>query len=317
LAARGRQASYPHDMPDVVLAILPVFLLIFLGTGLKAAAFLTPAFWEGAERLTYFVLFPALLLTTLARAEFGDIDVLPMAGAISAAVLAMAAGLLAARPWLAPSRAAFTSLFQGSIRFNTYIGLAAAAGVLGAAGLAAAAVAVALLVPLGNLLSVAALAWLGTGDRPKSLEVLRQLALNPLILASVLGIAINLAGLELPPVVDPLLTVLGRGALPLGLLAVGAGLDFAAARLGGRTLALACVLKLAVLPALTALGCWIFGATGAAAAVAVLFNGLPTAPSAYILARQMGGEAKLMASIITTQVALSALTLPVLLILMA
>ncbi len=302
-------------MPDVVLAILPVFLLIFLGTGLKAAGVLAPAFWEGAERLTYFVLFPALLVTTLARAQFGDIDVLPMAGAIAAAVLAMAAGLVAARPWLAHSGAAFTSLFQGSIRFNTYIGLAAASGVLGAAGLAAAAVAVALLVPLGNLLSVAALAWHGTGDRPRSLEVLRQLALNPLILASVLGIAINLAGLELPPVVDPLLTVLGRGALPLGLLAVGAGLDFAAARAGGRTLALACLLKLVVMPALTALGCWIFGAAGAAAAVAVLFNGLPTAPSAYILARQMGGEAKLMASIITAQVALSAITLPVFLIL--
>jgi hypothetical protein len=304
-------------MPDVVLAILPVFLLIFLGTGLKAAGVLAPAFWEGAERLTYFVLFPALLLTTLARAQFGDLEVLPMAGAIAAAVLVMAAGLLAARPWLAPSGAAFTSLFQGSIRFNTYIGLAAASGVLGAAGLAAAAVAVALLVPLGNLLSVAALAWLGTGDRPKALEILRQLALNPLILASGLGIAINLGGLELPPVVGPLLTVLGRGALPLGLLAVGAGLDFAAARAGGRTLALACVLKLALMPALTALGCWIFGAAGVAAAVAVLFNGLPTAPSAYILARQMGGEAKLMASIITAQVALAAITLPVILILVS
>ncbi len=303
-------------MLDVVLAILPVFALIFLGTGLKAAGFLPPAFWEGAERLTYFLLFPALLLTTLAKAEFGDLEVLPMAAAIAAAVLLMAASLLAAKPWLTMGGAAFTSLFQGSIRFNTYIGLAAASGVLGAAGLAGAAVAVALLVPLGNLLSVAALAWLAAESRPRLAEILRQLALNPLILASLLGIAINLGGFALPPVVDPILTVLGRGALPLGLLAVGAGLDFAAARRGGRTLAMACLLKLAVLPALTALGCWIIGATGAAAAVAVLFNGLPTAPSAYILARRMGGEAKLMASIITAQVALSALTLPIVLILM-
>ena len=303
-------------MLDVVLAILPVFLLIFLGTGLKAAGFLPPAFWEGAERLTYFLLFPALLLTTLATAEFGDLEVLPMAAAIAGAVLVMAAGLLAAKPWLDMDGATFTSLFQGSIRFNTYIGLAAASGVLGAAGLAGAAVAVALLVPLGNLLSVATLAWHAADSRPRLAEILRQLALNPLILASVLGIAINLGGFTLPPVVDPILTVLGRGALPLGLLAVGAGLDFAAARRGGRTLAMACLLKLAVLPALTAFGCWIFGATGVAAAVAVLFNGLPTAPSAYILARQMGGEAQLMASIITAQVALSALTLPVLLILM-
>jgi predicted permease len=301
-------------MSDIVLAILPVFLLIFLGTGLKAAGILAPAFWEGAERLTYFLLFPALLVTTLAGARFGELAVLPMSAAICAAVLIMAAGLLVAKPWLAMGGGAFTSLFQGSIRFNTYIGLAAAAGVFGTAGLAAAAVAVALLVPLGNLLSVAALAWHAGKGRPRAREVLRQLALNPLILASALGIALNLGGRALPPVIDPLLTVLGRGALPLGLLAVGAGLDFAAARRGGRTLALACLLKLAVLPALTALGCWVFGAGGVAAGVAVLFNALPTAPSAYILARRMGGEARLMASIITAQVALSALTLPLILI---
>ncbi len=303
-------------MLDVILAILPVFALIALGTGLKAATFLWPAFWEGAEWLTYFLLFPALLLRTLATAEFGDLEVLPMTAAIAGAVLVMAASLLAAKPSLRMGGATFTSLFQGSIRFNTYIGLAAASGVLGAAGLAAAAVAVALLVPLGNLLSVATLAWHAAETRPRPVEILRQLALNPLIMASVLGIAINIGGFALPPVIDSILMELGRIALPLGLMAVGAGLDFAAARRGGRTLALACLLKLAVLPALTALGCWIFGAAGVSAAVAVLFNGLPTAPSAYILARQMGGEARLMASIITAQVALAALTLPVLLILM-
>jgi predicted permease len=304
-------------MLDVVLAILPVFALIFLGSGLRAAGLLAPAFWEGAERLTYFLLLPALLLTTLASAEFGELEVLPMVGAIMAAVLTMAAGLLVARPWLKTGDAAFTSLFQGSIRFNTYIGLAAASGALGAVGLAAAAVAVALLVPLGNLLSVTALAWHAAETRPRTIEILRQLALNPLILASVVGITVNIGGLELPLVAEPTLKILAHGALPLGLLAVGAGLDFAAARLAGRILALACVLKLAVLPTLTALGCWIFGAVDVAAAVAVLFNGLPTAPSAYILARQMGGEAQLMASIITAQVALSAMTLPIILILTA
>jgi predicted permease len=303
-------------MSDVVLAILPVFLLIFLGTGLKAAGVLAPAFWEGAERLTYFLLLPALLVTTLAGVRFGTLAVLPMTAAITAAVLVMAVGLLAARPWLKAGGAAFTSLFQGAIRFNTYIGLAAATGVYGAAGLAAAAVALALLVPLGNLLSVVALARHARKSRPRALEILRQLVLNPLILACALGIALNLRGLALPPVVDPLLTVLGRCALPLGLLAVGAGLDFAAVRRGGRTLALACLLKLAVLPALTAVGCWVLGVTGVPAGVAVLFNALPTAPSAYILARQMGGEARLMASIITAQVALSVLTLPVVLIAM-
>jgi len=299
-------------MIEVALAILPVFLLIFLGTALKAAGFLTAAFWEGAERLTYFLLFPALLFVTLASADFGGLDVLPMAAALALAVLVMAGALLAARPRLAEGPG-FTSLFQGATRFNTYIGLAVAFGALGPAGAAAAAVAIALLVPLGNLLSVIMLARYGAAQRPSLARVLREVAANPLILACLLGLAVNRAGLGLPPVVEPVLTVLGRGALPLGLLTVGAGLDFAAARAGGRLLAGACVLKLAVMPTLTALACWALGLGGVAAAVAILFNGLPTAPSAYIMARQMGGDAKLMASIITAQVALSALTLPLIL----
>ncbi len=302
-------------MIEVALAILPVFLLIFLGAALKLAGFLTTAFWEGAQRLTYFVLFPALLFVTLASADFGGLEVLPMAAALAAAVLVMAGALIAARPWLAEGPG-FTSLFQGATRFNTYIGLAVALGVLGTAGAAAAAVAIALLVPLGNLLSVAVLARHDAARRPGVARVLREVAANPLILACLLGLAVSGAGLGLPPVVEPVLSVLGRAALPLGLLTVGAGLDFAAARADGRLLASACVLKLVVMPALTALACWALGVGGLAAAVAVLFNGLPTAPSAYIMARQMGGDAKLMASIITAQVALSALTLPLILTLM-
>ncbi len=302
-------------MIEVALAILPVFLLIFLGAALKLAGFLTTAFWEGAQRLTYFVLFPALLFVTLASADFGGLEVLPMAAALAAAVLVMAGALIAARPWLAEGPG-FTSLFQGATRFNTYIGLAVALGVLGTAGAAAAAVAIALLVPLGNLLSVAVLARHDAARRPGVARVLREVAANPLILACLLGLAVSGAGLGLPPVVEPVLSVLGRAALPLGLLTVGAGLDFSAARADGRLLASACVLKLVVMPALTALACWALGVGGLAAAVAVLFNGLPTAPSAYIMARQMGGDAKLMASIITAQVALSALTLPLILTLM-
>ena len=48
------------------------------------------------------------------------------------------------------------------------------------------------------------------------------------------------------------------------------------------------------------------------AAVAVLYNGLPTSASSYVLARQMGGDGKLMAGIITATTLAAALTLPVL-----
>ncbi len=300
-------------MIQIALVILPVFLLIFLGWVLRRRAFPGEAFWAPAERLTYFLLFPVLLATTLARADFSELAVLPMAAAIVAAILVMTAALLLARPCLGLDGPGFTSLFQGAVRMNTYIGLAVTFGVAGEAGLAAAAVAVAAIVPLVNLLCVAMLARYGTAAQPTLGGVARQIATNPLILGCAAGGLLNLTGLGLPPVLGEVMQILARAALPLGLLCVGAALDLRAARAAGRPVLVSSVLKLAVLPALTWAGCWALGVEGTAAFVAVLFNGLPTATSAYVLARQMGGDATLMASLITAQTLLAMLTLPVVL----
>lgn len=303
-------------MLEILFAIAPVFLLILTGYGLAASGFFKKVFWRGAEQLTYFLLFPALLFTTLAEARFSVAEVLPMAGAMAAAILAITLLLLALRPALLVRSQEFTSLLQGSIRFNTYIGLAVVAALFGSRGLGAAAAAVALIVPLGNLLSILALLRYGVGRRGDAGGALVKLVTNPLVISCALGIAFNLAGWRIPPVLDRWLEILAQGALPLGLLAVGAGLEFTAALAGGLPLLLACLLKLALLPAATYLACQLFGVEGLAASVAILFNALPTAPSAFVLARQMGGDARLMASIITVQVVLAVLTLPAVVLLL-
>jgi len=299
----------------IIAVILPVFLLIFLGFGLKRSGFLGETFWEAAERLTYFLLLPALLLSTLAEAKLAGLGAGPMVLVIMGALLIMALALLALRPLLASTGAAFTSVAQGTLRGNTYIGLSVAVGLYGARGLDAAAVAVAATVPLVNVLSVAALTRYA-GTKPDLAAMLQGIARNPLILACAIGLMLNLSGLGLPGVIDEMLGLLGRGALPLGLLAVGAGLNVAAMGKAGRSLAAGLGLKLAALPLLTAIGCWIIGLGDMAASVAVLFNALPTATSSYILARHLGGDAELMAGLITAQTALAMVTLPLWLILL-
>lgn len=304
-------------MTVIAPVILPVFLLIFLGWLLRRRNFPGEGFWAPAERLTYFCFFPVLLATTLARADFSELEVLPMAGAIVAAILVMTLALLLARPLLEAhfglDSPGFTSLYQGAVRMNTYIGLAVAFGVAGEAGVAAAAVAVAAIVPLVNLLCVSLLARFGTAAQPSLTGLVKQVVTNPLILGCAAGGLLNVTGIGLPPVLGETLLILGRAALPLGLLCVGAALDLQAARAAGRPVLLSSLLKLAVLPALTWFGCWLLGVEGTAAFVAVLFNGLPTATSAYILARQLGGDATLMASLITAQTLLALVTLPLLL----
>lgn len=300
-------------MLEIVLVILPVFLLIFLGQLCRRRAFPGDGFWAPAERLTYFVLFPALLVITLAEADFSELTVLPAALGTAAAMLIMTGLALALRPWLRVGGAAFTSFYQGVVRLNTYIGLSVAFGLWGEAGLAASAVVLGAIVPLVNITSIYVLARYGTAAHLSPAGVGRQIATNPLILAILLGAVLNLTGVGPPPVLGDTLRILGRAALPIGLLAVGAALDLEAARRGKAISGLASLLKLAALPALAyGLGA-AFGAEGVALAVGVLFAAVPTATSAYILARQLGGDAAFMANLCTLQTLLALVTLPLVL----
>jgi malonate transporter len=300
-------------MLTVTLAVLPVFLLIFLGSVLFRKGLFGAPFWQSVERLTYFVLFPALLVGTLAKGELAPGEVLPMVAAIDGAILAMVPLALLLKRMLGMTGPQFGAFLQGIVRMNTYIGLAVAFALYGQDGLAKAAVAVVAIVPLVNVLSVTTLLRYGESQGGTRPNLLRALTRNPLILACVLGLLLNLSGVGMPPVVGPMLDILGRAALALGLLAVGAALDVEALRRGGGLLVVSALLKLIAMPLLTAAGCRALGVEGTALGVALLFNGLPTATTAYILARQLGGDHRLMAAMITGQTALSMISIPLVL----
>jgi predicted permease len=294
----------------VLNALVPVFAVIVLGLFLRRAGFPGDGFWAQAERMTYVLLFPALLVNTLSRADFADAATLPMALGLMAAPALTGAAMLALRGRMGLDGPAFSSVFQGGVRINTYVGLALAAALYGPRGLALAAVAMVAMIPVLNLMCVPVLARLGGGANGRGRRLLLELAKNPLILGCAAGFALNLSGLRLPASLHETLAVVGRAALPMGLLAVGAGLRPRA--LGG---ALGPVLwasgaKLVLMPLAAAALCALLGARGPALGVAVLFAALPTASSSYILARQLGGDAELMATILTAQTVLAALTLP-------
>jgi predicted permease len=298
-------------MVSIVTAILPVFLLIFLGSWLQGRGFPGSGFWQPAERLTYRIFFPALIVTTLSGADLSGLSVLPMAGALVAAILLMAAGMVAAQRIWRVDGPAFTSMVQGSVRMNVYICLSIAGAVWGSAGLTVAAIAIAVIVPTVNLICVIALARWGSAAEPTVLGTIKQVLTNPLIIAAVLGALSNFTGM--PIVVGDVLDILGRAALPIGLLCVGAALDWPAVRRNARAVAQTTALKLIAMPALTAVMLWAFGVEGLTAAIALLFMASPTATSSYILARQLGGDATLMAGVITLQTAVSMVSLPVIL----
>ncbi|WP_242521556.1 AEC family transporter [Motiliproteus sp. SC1-56] len=306
------------QMSGILAALGPVFALVLLGYLLRTWNFPGQAFWPLAERFTYFLLFPCLLVQNLASAS---LDAESLGTVVTALVLTLSLASLVALllgRLLAIEGAALTSYFQGAVRFNTYVGLAAAAGLYGEAGLLWGALFLAVTIPLVNLYCVLLFAWCGEQARSPSVrEVLLNVLKNPLIVACLLGIGLNLSGLGLPPGSAPVLALLSPMALPLGLLAVGVGLDMRALRGGGRALWVSAGFRLLFYPLFFLMVAWGLGVPSAALGPLLLFALLPTAPSAYILARQLGGDAPLMASIITLQTLLAMATMTLLLSLLA
>lgn len=299
-------------MQALATAVFPVFLLILLGLVIRRRGWISEGFWEPAERLAYFFLLPALLVTSLAGADFTRLPAAAMAGAVVLAIVAMSALLLLVHLVTRGDGPAFTAVLQTSIRPNTYIGLSIPFALFGQEGLTIAALIVAVVVPTVNLIAVATLVRFGGHHGQQRPNLAKAVLLNPLILACLAGLALNLTGLGLPPVARETLVILARAALPLALLSVGAGLDLAAAKASGAHVGAAVALKLLGLPLLTAGSCWLLDVHGLAWTVAMLFNALPTATSAYILARQMGGAPALVANILTVQTLAAAVTLPLL-----
>ncbi len=297
-------------------ALAPIFLLILFGQGLRRFALVPDSAWPAFDRLTYVLFFPCLIVDELTKANLGQIAMAPMAVAMIVGVLAASALALAARRPIGLDGPAFTSVFQGAVRPNTYVGLAAASALYGTRGLTLTAVGIAVVVPLVNLLCVTVMVQYGRDAKASGTgigAVLGGIARNPIIIAVLIGAAVNLSGIGRPPVLSDVVSILARAALPMGLLSVGAGLDLAAARGAGMGVALSSLFKLLLVPGVTAVAGIALGVDGLMLTVAVLFNALPCSASSYVLARQMGGDHGLVAGIITVQTLASALSLPVIL----
>lgn len=296
---------------SILGALIPIFIVILSGYGFRRLHFPGDAFWPFVERFTYFVLFPCLLLQRTATAPLDTYTVGQMSAVLLAGTGLMAGLLLLIWIWWSDSAAAFTSFFQGGIRFNTYVGLSAAYALFDNDGLSLAAMAIAVLIPFVNLLCVTVLVSFNQTDTRSWRTVIIELIRNPLIIACTAGIIVNISGVDLPKGISNTLDIFGRASLPLGLMAVGAGLEFGTARASVKIIMLSCILKLIVLPVVVWTIAQALNAHIMTTAIAVLFAALPGAPSSYILARQLGGDSSLMARIVTLQIIVSMLTLPI------
>ncbi|MEE8271495.1 MAG: AEC family transporter [Alphaproteobacteria bacterium] len=299
-------------MVQILLSIAPVFILIILGNLLRRYGIPGTEFWDLNDRLVYWVLIPSLLFhktstLSLSGALVGPYAVVILGGFAAAILFALAVGR-----GLSMAGPVASSVLQGAARHNTFIALAVAERLLGGEGLALAALATSLLIPVANVAVVVCMVMLTSPSRSGGIAaaLARDLARNPLIVSVLLGVSVNLIDVGEIPVVHDVADILGRAALPIVLLCVGANIRVVEMRAAIVPFLASTAGKLLVFPAAIAALATAIGLHGSAAIVAIVYGSVPTASSAYTLARRMGGDAPLMASIITLQTLIAFLTMP-------
>ena len=284
---------------NTFLMLVPDFALILLGWGLRRRAGLGDAFWTGLEKLVYFVLFPALLFSAVMRTHIVLGEVLPL---LLSGVAIMALGLVAglvAQPIMGLDALSFSSRLQCAFRFNSYIAIAVVGKVHGAAGISLMGALMGATVPVANITAVSLMARHGEGN------VLREVARNPLVIATLSGVVCNLLGFTVPVPISQFLARLADASIALGLLAVGAALR--GGNPGGHWFGAGWLLavKLMLLPLFAWWAAPWLGLQGMARDVAVIFAALPTASSAYILTTRMGGDGQGVAWLISASTLLA------------
>ncbi|MBX3508437.1 MAG: AEC family transporter [Parvibaculum sp.] len=300
-------------MLHIVYALIPIFLVIALGFVIRRMDFPGEAFWAPLDQMNYYVLFPALLCYTLAVAEIRLGEVGAMAAVLAAGMMSMVALLMLSRRFLPMTGPEFSSVFQGAVRWNSFVALAAIASLWGKPGLALAAVAVAVMVPIANVVSVTVLTRYAGATPAGPAAIAKLLSKNPLILACVAGIALNLTGIGLPGPLATTFKIVGDASLTLGLLTVGAGLQIVNVLEKKWIVLYTSALKLVAMPLMMMGFCILFGVDELARLVVLICAAVPGATSSYMLARQLGGDMHLMASLITGGTILAVATMPIML----
>jgi malonate transporter len=288
--------------------LFPDFSLIAIGWLLCRYTALDRKVWDQVESLVYYFLFPTLLFHSIVRSplDFGATSSLLMAGVgVSLCGVALAYAL----PWVPGlgshlDRRDHAASVQVAFRFNSFICLAMAERLAGPEGLLLIAVLIGVCVPMMNIAAV----WPMT--RHAQTGFARQLVRNPLIVATVAGLLANVLGFTVPGWLTPTLSRIGAASLALGLLAAGAGMQFAT--LGrGKVLAVSVLsIRHFILPLVAwGLARWL-RLDAAQASVLMAFSAVPTASSAYVLAQRMGYNGAFVAGLVTMSTVLGMVSLP-------
>ena len=300
-------------------SILPIFIITILGAILKRTFLSSEEFWRGIEKLSYFILFPSMMISSIHSVELKMSVLAKVIISVSIPTLIIAVVSLYYKKNNDTPNKRFTSVFQGSIRHNTYIFFALGGSLFKQEGLSIMASISAFMLIIINILVIFVFYHYvprENEDKNAIIKMSKGLISNPLIVSCFIGLFLNYFKINMSPGILKTLNSLSGSAFAIGCLIIGSALKFDFKNYSTqetRDMLFIISAKLLIYPLITVIVTKILGVTGVAKFVCILFAGIPTSTNSYILARQLGGDYVMMSNIITITTILSLFTLSLIL----
>ena len=312
-------------MYQIIASILPIFIITLLGKLIKTHWIKSKEFWKGLESLSYYLLFPIVLFNYISKADVGAFYLIKLVIALITSTIITILALIAIKQKYEINGKIFTSIFQGSVRYNSYIFFALGDALFGTEGMIAVSVIAAYMIVFTNIISVAAFSFYAPRKDEISIKrgesqwylLTKNLITNPLIIASIAGFMFNNFDIEVSKTLQKTLSTLSGSALPIGILCVGSNLKFNILEIDKFALILSSMIKLILLPVITFIILTLMDIKGTAYSIGLLYSALPTATNSYLLSKKLGGDSDSMSAIITTTILFSVFSLTLLMYILA
>ena len=299
-------------MENLILSfniILPLFLCIALGYFLRRIKLLSDETVQALNKLTFKVFLPVYLFnnvysTNLSLAWNGKLVLFSVLGVGGLFLL-----LLLVIPLLEKDPKKRGVMIQGIFRSNfALFGLPLAISLCGEEKSGPTALLVALIVPVYNVLAVLALE-IYRGGKPNILKILKGIVTNPLIIASLIGVILNVLPFSLPESIVKACSDIGKVATPLSLVALGGSFVISEVRKNLRPLLIVLLGKLIISPLLLVAIAVLLGFRDETLVPVMIMFGAPIAVSSYPMAQQMDGDGELAGQLVVLSSALCILTI--------
>ena len=306
-----------NDTVSIIFAIAPIFVVVIFGYYLRKIGKVPKEFWDNSDFLIFWVFLPSLLFVKISNA---DIELDLFLDFILILALIFIFTLLYAIFSLKTFNITSSDLLptiQSSCRINTVIVLAISYSLYGSRGLEIAVIGSAVMVTIINIFMPIFLLFALRGNKINIFQTLkRDIIFSPIILSMLLGFIFNYYNIKNIPILHPSLSILSDAALPIMLLSLGASLKIKEMKVQATPIIISSVGKLILTPIATIILCFMLSVPKELAEISIIYAAVPTGVIVYSLVKRAKGNESLASAIVTTQILLSFITMPIFIMLM-